>query len=203
MGVLLSIEGASARVRLFDVKVRNPIDVDEPLLDLRSFGPIEAPAPDPHKNPVFQQQAEQFFRNDKLGFPRMAGNFDKFEAQSLGRPWSNYNGFAFSVGRTNELIFGATCLKEQDIFYSKHGFSPLDGRPTASMLQPQDGLTKVLVYSHPENPDKPRHVALMGKDGLWSIKLGQGPHIKVADPALVTGGDAGSFARMYVKAPKI
>lgn len=202
MGVLQAIEGASARVRIFDTKSRNALDVNEPLLDLRSFAPVTPTPVDAHRSPVFQQQAEQFFRNDTLGFPKMVKHFNDFEAISLGKPWSFYTGFAHTVGKHNEVILAAPNMKEQDAFYVRHGFCPVDGRPTGTMVEAQEGLTKILVFAHPENLEKPRHVGIQGKDGLWDVKLGQGPHIKMVDPTILCGGDAGVLARLYVKPPR-
>lgn len=199
LGVLLSVEGPHAKVRVFNARIRNPIDVIEPLLELRHFDGFVPKPVNTNKNFLQRHQTESYLYNDKLGFPKIQGRMSEVEVIDFGKSWTLYNGFSNSVGKHNEVILGAATMKEQDAFYVKHGFASLDGKPTAAMLEPQENLTKVVVLAHPENMDRPRHAALMGPDGLWDVKLGQGPHVKLQDISLLTGGDAGSLARMYVK----
>ena len=195
-------ECQQAAVRVLNPRTRKVEIVWKPLAHLSVPQTCIPGQPNIHQDAKTRAEVRTFLLNSSKEYPNLQGNkIDQIEVVTQHQArWMDFNCIANSVGRRNQFIFPEPTMEKQDSFYKGYGFVPYRGLITPEMLQPQEGVEKVLVYASREEPTKPRHAAVQDADGLWNHKLGQGPHIRFLNPYDMNGADAGIPMRLYVRA---
>lgn len=199
LGTVSSVAGDTASVSVYDKASKRLVVERVTKSDLKGYAAFNAALPKTTLHASRRPAVASFFANSGSDYPQLVGQMAKLEVVWKGVDWMDYNCVANSVRKTTWDEPKST-MEAQDAYYAAYGLRPVaSGRITMAHLGPQKGIEKVLIYALSSNPGHPRHAVVQDVDGLWNSKMGQGPHIRLADAEALVGADAGVPMRLYAR----